>query len=127
MSSQNKTDTTSASQGDGSLASYTTGFILSIVLTLVAYFMVVDHWLSSWSLVIALLGLAVVQFCVQMVLFLHISSEKKPRNRQLVMWMMIVIVLVVVIGSVWIIYNLNDRMNMSIEQMKSYMTNQQSL
>lgn len=119
-------DNNSARQ-NGKLVSYVVGLILSIGLTLVAYFAVVDHWQAGWTLAIILLALAIVQFFVQMLFFLHIGREKKPRNRQLVTILMIVIVLIVVIGSVWIMYNLQHRMMPSEQQMKNYMNSQQGL
>lgn len=101
------------------LRSYIFGFILSIGLTLWAYVSVVYHSFSGKALLAWLLGLAVVQFFVQMIFFLHIGSETKPRWRRLTLLMMITVVLIVVLGSIWIMYNLNYRM--SPQQINQYM------
>lgn len=92
------------------LGSYTTGFVLSIGLTLVAYFGVVAHWLSRDWTVFLLLALAVIQFAVQLFFFLHIGRERKPRWRLLTLFIAIIVVLIVVLGSIWIMYNLDYRM-----------------
>jgi cytochrome o ubiquinol oxidase operon protein cyoD len=104
----------------GSLLSYTIGFILSIGLTIWAYVSVKYQSFSGKALLAWLLGLAVVQFVVQLLFFLHVGSESKPRWRRLTIVLMLVFVLIVVLGSIWIMYNLNYRM--SPEQMNQYMT-----
>lgn len=106
----------------GSLISYTVGFVLSIALTLAAYLSVVQHWFEGSGLTIWLLGLAVVQFVVQLLFFLHAGSEAKPRWRRLTIVLMLVFVLIVVLGSIWIMYNLNYRM--SPERVNQYMNTQ---
>ncbi|MEO6761240.1 MAG: cytochrome o ubiquinol oxidase subunit IV [Candidatus Saccharimonadales bacterium] len=106
------------------LPSYIVGFILSIGFTLWAYFSVVNHTFSGKSLLVWLLALAVAQFAVQLIYFMHIGREAKPRWKQLTIILMIVFVLIVLLGSIWVMYNLNDRM--SPLQMQNYMTEQAS-
>lgn len=106
----------------GTSRSYATGFALSIILTLLAYVGTVKHVLRGKSLMVALLALAVVQFVVQLFFFLHIGRETKPRWKLLMLFLMIIFVLIVVLGSIWIMYNLNYRM--SPEQINQYMKNQ---
>lgn len=69
--------------------------------------------------------LAFGQFVVQLVYFLHLGTEQKPRWKLLVFWFMIVVVLIVVVGSLWIMYNLNYNMimppeNMNIQTQKGF-------
>ncbi|HVV67199.1 MAG TPA: cytochrome o ubiquinol oxidase subunit IV [Candidatus Saccharimonadales bacterium] len=106
----------------GTLRSYATGFVLSIVLTVAAYLLATHHALSGKVLMAALLGLAVIQFIAQLFFFLHIGRETKPRWRLLTLFMMITVVLIVVIGSIWIMYNLNYRMTPA--QINQYMQKQ---
>lgn len=107
----------------GNLRLYVTGFVLSISLTLAAYLMVVNQTLSKWQLVFAIATLAFIQFLVQLVFFLHLGRELKPRWKLGVFLFMVLIVLIVVIGSLWIMDNLNYRM-MSPEMINEYMTKQ---
>lgn len=104
------------------LQSYITGFILSVGLTLWAYISVVHRSFKGHVLLAWLLGLALVQFVVQLWFFLHIGSESKPRWRRLTLVLMIFFVVVVVLGSIWVMYNLNYRM--TPQQMNQYMTDQ---
>lgn len=106
----------------GSLTAYLTGFVSAIVLTLAAFGLTAKHVLSGNRLIAALLGLAIVQFVFQLVFFLHIGRETKPRWKRLVLVLMIVFVLIVVLGSIWVMYSLNYRM--SPEQINTYMLKQ---
>lgn len=108
--------------GDASLAKYSVGFAGSLLITLVAYVLVTHHILVGNDLIAALAGLALVQFGLQLVCFLHLGSETKPRWKLLVLVFMIGIVLIIVGGSIWIMDNLNYRMNP--QQMNTYMKNQ---
>jgi cytochrome o ubiquinol oxidase operon protein cyoD len=103
-----------------SVATYTIGFVLSIALTLVAYFSVVNQWLAGAVLVGVLITLALSQFFVQAILFLHVGDEAKPKWNQTSFLFMILVVVTIVIGSLWIMNNLNYNM-MSSEQMDTYM------
>lgn len=106
----------------GSYRMYVTGFLLSVIFTLCAYLSVVHHVLAGNMLVFVLLVLAVVQFAVQMYYFLHIAHESKPRWKQLMVILMLTFVLIVVLGSIWIMYNLNYRM--SPDKVMDYMRSQ---
>lgn len=110
------------------LNAYMTGFLLSIVLTLCSYLLVQAHRgagsdiLSHPVIVVAILVLAVVQLGVQMFFFLHVGDDKKPRWRWLMIVLALFFVLVVVVGSVWIMANLNYRM--TPHDINEYMRNQ---
>lgn len=92
------------------LSNYIVGFIGCVVLTLMAYLLVTKHAGSTGTIVALLAGLAIAQFLVQMVLFLHIGEEKQPRWKLQAMLFMLGIVVIVVGGSIWIMNNLNYRM-----------------
>lgn len=93
-------------QETGAFKSYLTGFLLSILLTLVAYFIVVEHVFSSRILIYTIIGLGIVQMLIQLLFFLHLGQEPKPYwNCQLFLFM-ITILLIIVIGSLWIMENL---------------------
>lgn len=91
----------------GTITSYVTGFIMSVSLTLAAYFIVVEQVWTGWTAVLAITGLAVLQLLVQLLFFLHLGRESKPRwNLQVFLFMAMVIV-IVVFGSLWIMNNLS--------------------
>jgi cytochrome o ubiquinol oxidase operon protein cyoD len=104
------------------LRTYISGYVLSIALTLAAYMLVVHPSFSTNIIVLSIMALAVIQFIVQAIFFLHLSLETKPRWRLFVFIFMISIVLIIVIGSIWIMNNLNY--HMTPEQMHTYLNNQ---
>lgn len=102
----------------GSYVSYTTGFVLSVALTLIAYFFVAHHVWSGWMLVAIIVSLAVLQLLVQLVFFLHLGHEGQPRWKSWVMLFMLIVLAILVGGSLWIMNNLNyHMMHMSPEQL----------
>ncbi|HSX05836.1 MAG TPA: cytochrome C oxidase subunit IV family protein [Candidatus Saccharimonadales bacterium] len=108
-----------------SFPKYVIGFVLSIGLTLVAYHFATGQGHSKLFLTGVLASLAIVQFVVQMVLFLHVGSERKPRWKLAVMWLMLAVVLILVGGSIWIMNNLNTRM--TPQQVQRYLKSQDAL
>lgn len=94
----------------GSLKSYVIGFVLSIILTMLSYFSVVEEWFLGWYLILAIAFFAVTQALIQLFLFLHLASESKPRWNLMTFLFMVLIVGVIVLGSLWIMYNLDYRM-----------------
>jgi len=92
------------------LTTYVTGFLLSVMLTLAAYFTAVDGALAPRSIGIVVVGLAIAQLLVQLVFFLHLGRETKPRHQLLVFCFTLVVLAIVVYGSIWIMDNLNYNM-----------------
>ena len=91
------------------LRSYVLGFILSILLTLASYVLVSHQLLSTWVLILTIIGLGLVQMAVQLILFLHIGDEPKPRWNLLVLLFMLMVAAILVFGSLWIMYTLEYR------------------
>jgi cytochrome o ubiquinol oxidase operon protein cyoD len=112
----------------GSSRNYVIGFILSIALTLAAYLPVHYHTLSKGVLVALITTLAIIQFVVQMLFFLHLNQETRPRWRLLAMLFMLIVVGILVFGSLWIMNNLNYNMHrLSPDQTNIYLHNHEGL
>lgn len=110
-----------------SLQSYVSGFISCLLLTALAYFAAVSDLFSDRVAIGVIAILAVIQCAVQLRKFLHVGTEFKPRWKLLAFVSMLIVVLIIVIGSLWIMSNLNYRMIHSPEQMKEYIESQNSL
>ena len=93
-----------------SYKSYFIGFFISIALTLASYFIVVNKLLGTCNTYIAIISLAIVQLLIQIVYFLHINSEGKPRWNLISMISALVVVVIVIVGSAWVMYNMNANM-----------------
>lgn len=89
---------------------YVVGFALSLVLTFAAYFLVTQHIFSGVVLTTALLELAFVQLIVQLLFFLHLGQESRPRWNLIFFLLTFGVVLLVMVGSLWIMSNLNYNM-----------------
>lgn len=109
----------------GRLRSYITGFILSVVLTLLPYLLVQRHAQSHVFLVVAIFGFAIVQLFIQLIFFLHLDRGSSRRWNIVVLAFATMVVVIVVGGSLWIIGNLNSRMTPS--QMLQYVQGQDGL
>ena|SRR3989344_4851901 len=105
--------------------SYLLGYIISISLTLGAYIPVRMHFSSAHRvfsheiLIGTILTLAVAQMLVQLIFFLHMGREQKPRWNLAAFLSTVSIVLVIVIGSLWIMGHLNY--NMTPQQMNEHL------
>jgi cytochrome o ubiquinol oxidase operon protein cyoD len=95
------------------LKSYCVGFGLSVLLTLAAFLPVMRHVrshhgiYSDSTLLVVVVILALVQLQVQLLFFLHLAHESKPRWNLMVFGLMAGVVGILVAGSVWIMINLN--------------------
>ncbi len=113
-------------------SSYCLGFALSIILTLAAFIAVQIHvnsyheLLSHQSIVIAIFVFAFTQLIVQLVFFLHLGQEPRPRWNLILLGAMAVVLVIVIAGSLWIMQNLNYHMMTPIET-KVYMKNHEGL
>ncbi len=112
--------------GRGTQQTYIIGFLLSIALTMAAYVAVVNHILSGRLLIAAIVGLAVIQLFVQLLFFLHLGRESKPRWNLLMFLFALLVVGIVVFGSLWIMNNLNYHM-MSPEDTTKFIQHDEGL
>lgn len=91
----------------GSFKTYTAGFLCSIVLTMIPIAIVMNGWLEGVSNAVVLMTAAVLQLAVQLIFFMHLHEEKKPRYNLFSLLLGLVILLVIVAGSMWImLYNM---------------------
>jgi len=113
------------SDATGSPTKYVTGFMLSVVLTVITYLLVTHHSFSRETIIVAIMGLAFLQFIVQLFFFLHLGSDTRPRWKLYVLLFMLLIVGIIVIGSLWIMNHLNYHMDM--EHVHEYLNAQDNL
>ena len=104
------------SQAHGNIWTYLAGFIMSVALTLTAYFIVVHEVMEGWTLIFFIVELGVIQLLVQLFLFLHLGDEPKPKWNVLTFLFMLLVVGILVGGSLWIMSNLDYHKKMTPEQ-----------
>lgn len=94
----------------GTLKAYVIGFISSILLTAISFSLVITKLLSGHLLVYTIIGLALIQAMIQLLFFLHVGQEAKPRWETIAFGFMTMVLLIIMIGSLWIMNDLDDRM-----------------
>lgn len=62
----------------GSTTSYIIGFALSLILTIIPYYMVTRQIASGTTLLLIILGIAITQMLIQIFFFLHLGRGPKP-------------------------------------------------
>jgi len=107
---------------DKAILRYCVGAIIATLLTTGIYIVTVNGLFDSAFVVgLVVLLAASVQLVVQLYFFFHITEEKRPRWQLHSMWFSVAMIVVVVVGSIWIMKNLDYNMGMSAEQMHQYM------
>lgn len=102
----------------GSFKTYMIGFLLSVVLTAIPFWLVMSEALAPQTTGLIITAFAVVQIVVHMVFFLHMNHKSEGGWNMLALIFTIVIVVIAVAGSVWVMYHLNVNM-MPTHEMQS--------
>jgi cytochrome o ubiquinol oxidase operon protein cyoD len=108
--------------GHSTLKGYMTGFILSVILTAIPFWIVMSGGLqTSGMTALVILALAAVQIVVHMIYFLHMNSKAEGGWTLLALIFTIVLVVITLSGSIWVMYHLNHNMmpSMMEQQMKN--------
>jgi len=106
----------------GSFKSYMIGFILSVLLTAVPFWLVMGEVLDNKTFtVLLIMGLGVIQIFVHMIYFLHMNTKSEGGWTFMALIFTVVVVMITLIGSLWVMYNMNKNMmpTMTIEQMRN--------
>jgi len=105
----------------GSYGSYTLGFVTSLILTFIPYFIVSGHLVPNSALPVIVIC-AVAQLVVQLIFFLHLSAHPKQRWNLTAFIFTTLMLWFIVIGSLWIMNHLNT--NMTPTEIDAYMHKQ---
>ncbi len=89
---------------------YVTGFLLSVVLTAIPFWLVMAEVLPRAATIWIILAFAAAQMLVHMVYFLHLSPRSEGGWSVLALVFTAVLVFILLAGSVWVMYHLNTNM-----------------
>ena len=90
---------------------YVVGYIVSLALTINTFIIVTQPGVEHTTYLAVLLALlAVLQVVAQLLFFLHLGREDKPRWNSMAFWTMVMVVLFIVVGSIWVMKNLDYNM-----------------
>ena len=107
--------------GHGSLQSYLIGFVASIVLTAIPFWLVMGGVLESKLLTaVFVMALGAIQIVVHMIFFLHMNARSEGGWTMMALIFTIVILGIALAGSLWVMHHLNaNMMPMTQEMMKN--------
>lgn len=93
----------------GSLKSYLIGFAFSVLCTTLSFAIVLSNFFTQLTTIWSITDLAILQAIIQLLFFLHVGQEAKPRWETLLFYFMVLVLVIIVLGSLWIMFDLNYR------------------
>lgn len=104
-------ETSQSHSEHGTMKSYVIGFALSLIFTFIPYSLVVNQVITGTTLLVTIVGFALIQMIIQVTFFLHIGRGPKPNWNLFFFASTFGIILVVVGGSIMIMNNLHYNMS----------------
>ena len=100
------------SQGaHGTFRSYMTGFVLSVILTAIPFWLVMANVLNNTLRTsIVIMALAAVQIVVHMIYFLHMNTKSEGGWTFMALAFTLTLVVVTLVGSIWVMYHMDQNM-----------------
>lgn len=111
----------------GSLASYIVGFLLSLICTVIPYYLVVSKSVTGNTLLATILEFAVFQMAIQLLFFLHLGRGKKPFYNVIFFFCTAGAIFVVVVGSLFIMNNLHYNMSPSAAEVTTKLSQDEGI
>jgi len=95
----------------GSLYDYVVGFVLSVILTAIPFWLVMGKVIDDKTVLsLVLLGIGAVQIVVHMVYFLHMTPKSEGGWNMMALLFTLVLVVITMAGSMWVMFHLNTNM-----------------
>jgi cytochrome o ubiquinol oxidase subunit IV len=92
------------------LKGYATGFVLSVILTAIPFWLVMAKVLPPGATKFIILGFAAVQVLVHMFYFLHLDAKVEGGWTLLATLFTLIVVVIMLAGSIWVMYHMNANM-----------------
>jgi cytochrome o ubiquinol oxidase operon protein cyoD len=90
---------------------YMTGFVLSVVLTAIPFWLVMAKVFDkSSTTALVVLAFAAVQIVVHMIYFLHMNTRSQGGWTMLALIFTLVLVVITLSGSLWVMFHLKENM-----------------
>ncbi|MGZ4112135.1 MAG: cytochrome o ubiquinol oxidase subunit IV [Tumebacillaceae bacterium] len=88
----------------GSTKQYVYGYLLSLILTLLPLYAVMNHLFSDVWQIVVIIGLAIAQMAIQLFFFMHVTEKEGDGPQWHVTGLILgfVIVFTIVAGSIWV-------------------------
>jgi len=94
----------------GDVRSYVIGFVLSVILTAVPFWLVMTGALPKDQAVPACMGFAAIQIVVHLFYFLHMNGRAVRSWNGVAMFFTLLILAILFVGTLWVMYHMNANM-----------------
>ncbi len=95
----------------GTFRSYMTGFVLSVILTAIPFWLVMGNVLNDTLVTsIVVMALAAVQIVVHMIYFLHMNTKSEGGWTFMALVFTLTLVVITLVGSIWVMYHMDQNM-----------------
>jgi cytochrome o ubiquinol oxidase operon protein cyoD len=106
-------------EAHGSYRSYFIGFGLSVVLTVIPFWVVLSEVeIHLWLALTIIFGLGAVQIMVHVFYFLHVTVKAEDGWQVMSLVFTGILLLIVLVGSIWVMTHLNDNMMPAHDQIE---------
>ncbi|MDZ7894715.1 MAG: cytochrome o ubiquinol oxidase subunit IV [Sphingobium sp.] len=106
----------------GTMGSYMIGFGLSVLLTAIPFWLVMNQTFANPQVTaFVIMGFAMVQIVVHMIYFLHMNTRSEGGWSMMALLFTLVLVVITLSGSMWVMYHLNNNMMPHMEHDMSQM------
>lgn len=103
----------SSQHADTGAQGYIKGFVLSLILTVIPFYFAATQSLPQDITYTLLFGCAIIQVIVHFAYFLHMETKTEDGRWNMVSLVFTaIVVLILIAGSIWIMWNLNNNMMM---------------
>lgn len=102
---------------EATLTSYSIGFVLAIILTIIPFAVVVFDLLGRGGALLAIGITAVIQVLVHLYFFLHLDVSREHRANTMTGIFAAIIMAVLVGGTIWLFYSLHYRTMLPMQGM----------
>ncbi len=94
----------------GSVKSYAIGFVLSVILTVIPFYLVMNPSLPKDMTLLIIIAFAVIQIVVHLYYFLHLDTSKAARS-SVTSFLFTALVIALLVGlSLWIMFSIHTSM-----------------
>ncbi|MEM0900399.1 MAG: cytochrome o ubiquinol oxidase subunit IV [Pseudomonadota bacterium] len=102
-----------------SYKSYLIGFGLSVVLTVIPFWMVLGEVTDSVPILISVIfGLGAIQILVHVYYFLHVTLGAEEGWQAMSIAFTTILVVIIMVGSIWVLFHLHENMMPAHEQIE---------
>lgn len=94
----------------GNVKAYILGFVFSVILTALAFLLVIGKVMPAATAIPVLALLALVQIVVHLTFFLHMNASSEQRWNVMAFGFTVLTAFILIVGSLWIMHNVSINM-----------------